>query len=165
MFSQSVSKAALLCMFSLTACAGWQADDTVGTAQPNKGNGTVRAVIYVEAARNAAVAASRPASARSVAAGKAAAARNRQDKRSAAQAALDKHAKPAAAAPQASASADSAGLVIAPHVAVTASGFRYTYTVELDAGGAQTFGFASDQGFSIGDRVLVSGGGLVAIPK
>jgi hypothetical protein len=146
--------------------AGCATDDVPLPPQPTRGNATVRATIYVEAAPNVA-AQSKLASERAAATvPKTAAARNKQDKRATSQAARNKGTTtPVATAPPASPSADTRGHVIAQHVPLNATGFRYTYTVELDSGGTQTFGFASDQGLTIGDRVLMNDAGLVSVPK
>lgn len=49
----------------------------------------------------------------------------------------------------------------APSRTPSANGWRYTYAVELDAGGMRNFGYAQDQGLAVLDRVLVEGDRLV----
>jgi hypothetical protein len=42
---------------------------------------------------------------------------------------------------------------------------RYTYTVELDSGQFRTFGFAEDQQFRVGDRVVVTESGVAVTAR
>ena len=159
---------AVLCLVALGGCAGPSPDDRpLSTPERNRGNATVRAAVYVEAASNVAtpapILASESASTTN-------AARGKQDKRAAvppkgkgSRTAAAPVPPPRQVAP-ASAS-DSSGRTIDQKVPVSATGYRYTYAVELDAGGTRTFGFATDQGLLVGDRVLVGDTGVTLLPK
>jgi hypothetical protein len=157
---------AAMCLVALVGCAAVAPNDPLpNTAERNRGNATVRAAVYVEAASNVATPAP---TATAELASKSAAARGKQDKR-AAQPPNRKDNKraapPAVPAKQVAAASDPAGRPIDQRVPVSATGYRYTYAVELDAGGTRTYGFATDQGLLVGDRVLVSDTGVTVIPK
>lgn len=158
---------ALASVAVLWGCAGPSPDDGLPLASDRiRGNGTVRAVVYVEAASN--VAAPAPTlSSEAALASKTAAARGKQDKRAVQPARKDKPpAAPAPASRQVSPpAAEDSGRAVAQNVPVGASGFRYTYAVELDAGGTRTFGFATDQRLQVGDRVVVNDTGVVSLRK
>jgi hypothetical protein len=162
----SYKAGAYLCLAALGGCAGPSADGlSAGLTERNRGNATVRATVYVEAALNVAAPTPVPNSHdRSTA--KSVAARGKQDKRSVQPAPKDKRAASAAAlAKQPEAPADGWGRSISQGVPVVASGYRYTYAVELDIGGTRTFGFATDQGLAVGDRVSVDDTGIKSLPK
>jgi hypothetical protein len=157
---------AVVCLMVLGGCGGLSREERSASApEPTRGNATVRAAVYVEAASN--VAAPAPAlAAESASSSKAVAARGKQNKRSAQSNRKDKPvATAAASARRVAASAETAGRPIDQKVPLSASGYRYTYAVELDAGGTRTFGFATDQGLLVGDRVLVNDTGVVAVRK
>lgn len=158
---------AALCLVALSGCAGpGPSDPPASTVERSRGNATVRAAVYVEAASN--VAAPVPvANSEATAATKGNAARGKQDKR--AQSTNHKDTKRTAVgvvpAKQVAVASDTAARSIDQRVPVNASGYRYTYSVELDTGGTRTFGFATDQGLSVGDRVMVSDTGVTLLTK
>ena len=157
---------AALCLVALSGCAGLS-DSPTGTVERNRGNATVRAAVYVEAAAN--VAAPAPVGSPAVSgATKTNAAPRKQDKR-AAQSTNRKDNKRSAVAAvpgkQVAPASVTSGLSIDQKVPVSATGYRYTYSVELDTGGTRTFGFATDQGLLVGDRVMVSDTGVTPIPR
>jgi len=159
---------ALMCLVALAGCAGPSPEDrALSTPERNRGNATVRAAVYVEAASNVATSATPILASESAFTTKAVAARGKQDKRAAVQPkGKDKPALAPAARQVAAASASvSAGRAIDQKVPVSATGYRFTYAVELDAGGTRTFGFATDQGLLVGDRVLVGDTGVTLVPK
>jgi hypothetical protein len=158
---------ALMCLAGLWGCAAVSSDDptTTTTMERNRGNGTVRAAVYVEAASNVA-APSPTVGSETASAMKSTATRGKQDKRPT-QASKNNKRTTATVAPtkQVAAASDASARSIDQKVPVSASGYRYTYSVELDAGGTKTFGFATDQGLLVGDRVTVSDTGVALIPK
>jgi hypothetical protein len=156
---------AVVCLMVLGACADLSREQSPASApEPSRGNATVRAAVYVEAASN--VAAAAPALvAESASNSKTPAARGKQDKRNAQSSKKDKPAVAPTLPARRVAASETAGRPIDQKVPLSASGYRYTYAVELDAGGNRTFGFATDQGLLVGDRVLVNDTGVVAVRK
>ena len=149
------------CSFvSLSGCATRYSDDEPIATQRRQGNATVRAVAYVEAAANVAP---QPAKATPEAASKRVAAtpRGKQDKKAAASPKRGTEAtRPAPAVPG---STGVAGRGVEQQLPVTATGYRYSYAVEMDDGSMRTLGFANDQGLQIGDRVSVNGPAVVLV--
>jgi hypothetical protein len=158
---------AALCLVTLCGCAGLSREEqrTAMAPEPNRGNATVRAAVYVEAASN--VAAPAPVlTSEASSTSKSVAARGKQDKRAVQPGKKDKPtAAPVSHARRVAAASETAGRPIDQKVPLSATGYRYTYAVELDAGGTRTFGFATDQGLLVGDRVWVNDTGVVALRK
>jgi hypothetical protein len=158
---------ALVSAAVLGACAGPSPDDRLPlVSERNRGNATVRAVAYVEAASN--VAAPAPVLTPEVAlTSKTASTRSKQDKRAGQASRKDKPsaAPTAAATRQGSSLPEHSGRAVAQNVSLAATGYRYTYAVELDAGGTRMFGFATDQRLHVGDRVAVNSTGILSLSK
>ncbi len=149
----------------LWGCAGVAPSDPPSpVAERSRGNATVRAAVYVEAASNVAAPMALVAS-DSASTSKSAPARGKQDKRQQVSKKDNKRTAVAAPAKQAAAASDNAARSIDQKVPVSATGYRYTYSIELDGGGTKTFGFATDQGLLVGDRVTVSDTGVTLVPK
>ena len=155
-----------MCLMALCGCAGVSTEDRlVNTPEPIRGNATVRAAVYVEAPSNVAVPSPIPAS-DLPSTTRNAAARGKQDKRAVQPSRKDKPTTGSALpARRVGTTSDTAGRTIDQNVPLSSTGYRYTYAVELDAGGTRTFGFATDQGLLVGDRVQVSDTGVVLLRK
>ena len=166
MLKRTESPLAVMCLMALCGCAGVSTGDRLVSAPESiRGNATVRAAVYVEAASN--VPAPSPILASDLASTtRNAAARGKQDKRAVQPSRKNKPTTGSALpAQRVGTPSDTAGRTIEQNVPLSATGYRYTYAVELDVGGTRAFGFANDQGLIVGDRVLVNDTGVVLLRK
>lgn len=147
----------------LSACAGSPSDPPVPARVRPPTNAVVVSVTFMEVAP-AAVAAGKTAAAAPTAAGATSATPTPPARpRAAATARNAQQRTPQPATPQ---PPPSAGKAVEARPAAAPAALpapRYTYGVQLDNGDYRSYGFAQDQGLTVGRRVLVNDSGLVVV--
>jgi hypothetical protein len=146
----------------LGACASSSSDAPVPTRVRPPTNAVVVSVTFIEAPPAAAAAAKPAVPGIPAAAGTTAPAPTRPSAAANTRNARQRTSQPGSRLPPTPATATAAKATDArPAVAPTAP--RYTYGVQLDNGDYRDFGFAQDQGLTVGRRVLVNDSGLVVV--